>query len=80
MVEVNVSYLIDDEAYQRLVNITEGYKKRGMDMVPEKMFECIMTAGSKYDIDSKMRFHEDSLGFNQNCIGEDGGQQDVKNY
>ena len=65
MREIIVSYLLMDEDEQRLENITEEYKKRGLDLSLEKQFESIMRYGCKYDIDEKFRFHEFCLGLRE---------------
>lgn len=60
MMFITVEYLVESEEYERLEWITEEYKKQGLDkdFTPEKMFEAIMTTGSKHDIDEKFKFHE----------------------
>ena len=65
MREVIVSYLLMDEDEQRLKRITEEYKKQGLNLSEDKMFEGIMCYGSKYDVDSKFKFHECKLGFRE---------------
>lgn len=65
MREIQVSYLINDEEYERLLKITEEYKKQGLDMTPERMFESIMTIGAKYDKEEKFKFHEWKLGLRE---------------
>lgn len=62
MQEMTVKYLLNDEEVERLRKITEECKKQGLDLSPEKQFENIMFAGSKYDIDNKFKLHEFSLG------------------
>ena len=62
MREITVSYLILDEDEERLNRITEEYKKQGLSLSGDKMFEGIMRCGSKYDVDSKLKFHEWKLG------------------
>ena len=62
MREVIVSYLLMDEDEQRLKRITEEYKKQGLNLSEDKMFEGIMCCGSKYDVDSKLKFHDGNLG------------------
>lgn len=59
---IEVSYMIEDEEYTRLMVISEEYKKQGLDMTPEKMFESIMLLGAKYNKDDKLKFHEWKLG------------------
>ena len=65
---INVEYLIEDDEYERLKQIIEGYKKQGLDedFTPEKMFSSIMLTGSKYDKDDKLKFHEWKLGLREN--------------
>ena len=53
MREIIVNYLIFDEDEERLNKITEEYKKQGLNLSEDKMFEGIMCCGSKHDIDSK---------------------------
>lgn len=65
MREVIVKYMLLDEDEQRLEKITEEYKKQGLDFTSDKMFESIMFVGSKYDIDSKFKFHEWKLGLRE---------------
>lgn len=65
MQEITVKYLLTDEEVERLKKITEEYKKQGLDLTPEKQFENIMFAGSKYDIDKKFKLHEFSLGLRE---------------
>lgn len=48
--------------YERLKLITEEYKKHGLELTLEDMFECIMNTGSTDDIDRKFSFHENILG------------------
>lgn len=59
---INVSYMIEDDEYERIVAISDGYKKQGLVMAPEKMFETMMRTGSKYDKDDKLKLHEWKLG------------------
>lgn len=65
MQEITVKYLLTDEEVKRLQKITEECKKQGLDLTPEKLFENIMFAGSKYDIDNKFKLHEFSLGLRE---------------
>ena len=65
MREIIVNYLILDEDEERLKRITEEYKKQGLSLSEDKMFEGIMCYGSKYDVDSKFKFHECKLGFRE---------------
>ena len=58
MREITVNYLILDEDEERLKKITEEYKKHGLNLSEDKMFEGIMCCGSKYDVDNKLKFHE----------------------
>ena len=63
---ISVEYLIEDEEYERLKQITNGYKKQGLEgFTPERMFESIMITGSKYDKDDKFKFHEWKLGLRE---------------
>ena len=65
MQEITVKYLLTDEEVERLQKITEEYKKLGLDLPPEKQFGNIMCCGSKFDIDSKFKFHEWKLGLRE---------------
>ena len=58
MREITVKYLILDEDEERLKKITEEYKKKGLNLSEDKMFEKIMSCGSKYDVDSKFKYEE----------------------
>lgn len=58
MREISVNYMLSDEDKERLREITEEYKKQGLDLSEDKQFEAIMCTGSKYDIDRKFKFHE----------------------
>ena len=66
MREIIVNYLILDEDEERLKRITEEYKKQGLNLSEDKMFENIMCCGSKYDVDNKLKFHEWKLGLREN--------------
>jgi hypothetical protein len=68
MKDITVTYLINEEEYERLEKITAEYKKQGLDLTPEKMFNGIMTAGSKFDKDAKFNFHEWKLGLKETYI------------
>lgn len=50
---------------ERLQKITEEYKKLGLDLTYDKQFDAIMCCGSRYDIDSKFKFHEWKLGLRE---------------
>ena len=65
MREIIVNYLILDEDEERLKKITEEYKKQGLNLSEDKMFENIMCCGSKYDVDSKLKLHEWKLGLRE---------------
>ena len=65
MREITVNYLLLDEDEERLKRITEEYKKQGLNLSEDKMFEGIMCYRSKYDVDSKFKFHECKLGFRE---------------
>ena len=65
MQEITVKYLLTDEEMERLQKITEGYKELGLDLTHDKQFEAIMCCGSRYDIDSKFKFHEWKLGLRE---------------
>ena len=65
MREIAVNYLLLDEDEKRLKKITEEYKKQGLNLSEDKMFEGIMFCGSKYDVDSKLKFHEWKLGLRE---------------
>lgn len=58
MQEITVRYLLTDDEMKRLEKITEEYKKLGLDLTYDKQFESIMCCDSRYDIDSKFKFHE----------------------
>jgi len=62
MREISVNYILFDENEERLRKITEEYKKQGLDLSEDKMFEAIMFYGSKHDIDNKFKFDERKLG------------------
>ena len=65
MQEITVKYLLTDDEMKRLEKITEEYKKLGLDLTYDKQFESIMCCGSRYDIDSKFKFHEWKLGLRE---------------
>lgn len=65
MREISVTYILSSEDEERLQKITEEYKKQGLDLSEDKMFESIMFCGSKHDIDSKFKFHERNLGLKE---------------
>ena len=65
MREVAVKFTIYDEDEERLRKITEEYKKLGLDITGDRMFEAIMLIGSKHDIDAKLKFHEWKLGLRE---------------
>lgn len=65
MREIIVKYFILDEDEDRIKKITEEYKKQGLNLSEDKMFELIMFTGSKYDVDSKLKFHEWKLGLRE---------------
>ena len=65
MREIIVSYLLMDEDEERLKKITEEYKKQGLNLSEDEMFKGIMFCGSKYDVDSKLKFHEWKLGLRE---------------
>ena len=63
---ISVEYRIEDEEYERLKCITDGYTKQGLKwFTPEQMFHSIMITGSKYDKDDKFKFHEWKLGLRE---------------
>ena len=66
MRDVAVKYLLQDEEEERLRKIAELYKKQGLVLSEDKMFEAIMCMGAKYDIDKKLEFHEWKLGLREN--------------
>ena len=70
MRNVTVKYLLQDEEEERLRKITELYKRQGLDLLEDKMFEGIMCMGSKFDIDKKLKFHEWKLGLRENFMEE----------
>ena len=65
MRDIIVKYTLLDEDEERLKKITEEYKKQGLNLSEDKMFEGIMCCGSKYDVDSKLKFHELKLGLRE---------------
>lgn len=65
MQRFNVTYLLSDQAVQRLEKITEEYRKQGFDTTPEIFFERLMFAGSKYSIDKNLRYLEYQLGLRE---------------
>ena len=65
MMEISVKYSLTDEDEQRLQNIVKEYIKQGLKLPMEKLFEGIMLAGSRYDIDKKFKFHEYTLGLRE---------------
>ena len=67
MREINVTYLLSDEDEERLKKITEEYKKQGLDMPEDEMFEGIMFCGDMYDINKKFTLHESTLGLREKC-------------
>lgn len=71
MPDITVKYLLSDEEFERLLKITEVYKEKGLDLLPEKQFESIMFCGSKWDIDTKFKFHEWKLGIREDFLGKD---------
>ncbi len=62
MREISVKFMLVDNQEERLQKITEEYKKQGLNLSENKMFESIMFTGSKHDIDNKFKFHEWKLG------------------
>ena len=65
MREITVKYTLKDEDEERLKKITEEYKKRGINLSEDKIFESIMCCGCKYDIDSRLKLHEWKLGLRE---------------
>ncbi len=65
MREVSVKFMLVDNQEERLQKITEEYKKQGLNLSENKMFESIMFTGSKHDIDNKFKFHEWKLGLRE---------------
>lgn len=65
MREITVNYLLSDEDEKRLQKITEEYQKQGLNLSEDKIFESILFCGSKYDVDSKFKFHEWKLGLRE---------------
>ncbi len=59
--ELTVRYHITEEQYQKLCRITEFEKERGIESTPETWFDVIMAAGSRWDIDEKLQYAEQSL-------------------
>ena len=71
MHEIIVKYLLTDEEMERLYKITEEHNKQGTKLTCEKIFQNIMFAGSKYDIDNKFKIHEFALGLREERILDD---------
>ena len=67
MREINVTYLLSDEDEERLKKITEEYKKQGLDITEDEMFDGIMFCGAMCDIDKKFKLHESQLGLREKC-------------
>ncbi len=65
MREISVKFMLVDNQEERLQKITEEYKKQGLNLSENKMFESIMFTGSKHDIDNKFKFHEWKLGLRE---------------
>ena len=65
MRNITITLNLKDEHEERLKRITEEYKKQGLNLSEDKMFEGIMCCGSKYDVDSKLKFHEWKLGLRE---------------
>lgn len=65
MRKVMVEYMLSDEDEKRLREITEEYKRNGLNISEDRMFESIMYMGSKFDIDKKLKFHEWKLGLRE---------------
>ena len=65
MKDFTVTYSLEEDDLERLIQITESYRKRGYGLPIEKMFEIIMQAGSRYDIDGKFKYHERCLGLRE---------------
>lgn len=61
MRKFTVEYSLPDDYVKRLEDITEGYRKLGLDTTIEKEFEFIMILGSGIDIAERFRFHENKL-------------------
>ena len=70
MRDITVTLMLSDEDEQRLKKITELYKRQGLNLSEDKMFESIMFTGSKYDVDKKFRLHEWKLGLRENYLEE----------
>ena len=65
MRNITITLNLKDEHEERLKRITEEYKEQGLNLSEDKMFEGIMCCGSKYDVDSKLKFHEWKLGLRE---------------
>ena len=65
MRNITITFNLKDEHEKRLKRVTEEYKKKGLELSVDKQFEAIMCCGSRYDIDSKLKFHEWKLGLRE---------------
>ena len=65
MKDFTVTYSLEEDELERLIQITESYRKRGYGLPIEEMFKIIMRAGCKYDIDEKFKDRERALGLRE---------------
>ena len=56
-----VEYRLTEEQQERLKKLTEKYSEYVQETSPDKVFSFIMGLGSRFDIDDKLKFHEDYL-------------------
>lgn len=60
MKSLNVECVICDRDYNRLLKITEAYRKQGLDFSLEEQFELIMF--DRAEVDRRLSYHEKILG------------------
>lgn len=61
MQKITVEYLLCEKQLARLARITEKYNSLGLDVGIEKIFGMIMQTGSEYEIDARLKQHENVL-------------------
>lgn len=54
-----VRYYLSENEQERLSRITERYKAGGISLSMEEIFEAVMQAGSRHDIERKLGLMED---------------------
>ena len=71
MKELTVKYLISDDKYKELEEITGLYNKGAeKESTPENLFEIIMLVGCMYEINAKLDYAKRSLLANQQKEGK----------